>query len=408
MQASSWPRSGKAYSRGRSPSRDQHKGRSPARQRRSPSFRPGNNQGSPVNKQASTRVKSSSSESPKRRGPGIFSRGHTSQGQQQNPFPGSRAQQGSEAPQAKQDSKSAPAAQPDALMHHSSTASKATPAQAVGSVLGHKQTLQVSVTQDAQQDVAAAFVAPAPAEAANLGVAPVKTELPAKLTENSPPPNGVAELDVIDITADDTDLSQLSQDDKQLAAPTAAADVIMTEAQPVIIDITAADTAEAFISLDDDEDIQASQAKLTRTVSQEQSLAYAKPPQTQHISTPATTAVIAQPSAAAATERAEQEGVRPGVVAAGQAKETGSANGRPAYAKAAQPVVQPAAAHPQQRPVSAAKGKTAGKGGIQILVATKHKEVQHYLPSICRRPHPCCLNQQSRLKSKIKSCVHCT
>lgn len=175
-----------------------------------------------------------------------------------------------------------------------------------------------------------------------------------------------ASPDVVDITADDTDSSQAvieaAPHSHVAPAPSAAraADVAMAEANQNGSAVPSADAAEAFISLELEE-------------------AASKSVSPTHAQTD-----VAAPAVAAKDDMGKQ------LVGLGNPLITGnllpsapfgrpsstsvSANGRPASANARMADNVSDALQPEQKMLPGPRAKAAGKGGIQIVMATKHKE----------------------------------
>ena len=234
--------------------------------------------------------------------------------------------------------------------------------------------------------VNAASVAAPTAQQAQQRTARIKAEQPAGKTVQHVQP--VNEYDVVDITADDTDSSQLSAEPvlnstaaETVQAPASVSDITMAE-------VTQADqsrvAAEAFISLEPEAATGCKAVSPTNPAQPNQAAQGL-----QSIVIPSQQSADATAAAPAKDALGKQlVGVddsltvlglqplpahrKPLSAAASPDSRPASANGRPASARAA---AASSMLYPDQKALPASKTKAAGKGGIQIVMATKHKEV---------------------------------
>lgn len=237
--------------------------------------------------------------------------------------------------------------------------------------------------------VNAASVAAPAAQQAQQRTARIKAEQPAGTTVQHVQP--VNENDVVDITADDTDSSQLSAEPvlnsaaaEIVQAPASVSDITMAEVTQEAATDQSRGAAEAFISLEP-EAATGSKAVSPTNPAQPSQAAQGL----QSIVIPSQQSADATAAAPAKDALGKQlVGVddsltvlglqplpahrKPLSAAASADSRPASANGRPASVQAA---ATSSMLYPDQKALPASKTKAAGKGGIQIVMATKHKEV---------------------------------
>ena len=233
------------------------------------------------------------------------------------------------------------------------------------------------------------------AQQAQTRTATVKAEQAHGMTVQSLQPG--KEDDAIDITADDTDSSQLgvepglnsaAADVVEVAAPAAEATVAQVNQDSAAVHPV--DAAEAFISLEPEAGTASTAVSPTNHTQLAQAAQGSQSTDMpSHWAADATATAVANGAAgnsiAEASDSLTVPGLQPLPAHRKAPPATTSADSRPASANGRPASAHPAAAssalYPDQKALPASKAKAAGKGGIQIVMATKHKEVR-FAPQI--------------------------
>lgn len=378
------PGSAKSYSKTSSPTR------APSRTGRSPSSRPGSRRSSPVRRQTSSKHQSSTSRSNSPR--------KCRQASDKRPEVKAQHKDASaaavmkEAQIEKQSSTVSGSAQLKTALARAQAASSDIPATVQTLPTGSKAeavpAVASQVPSKAQQDRKMPSTATVQADTA-LGKSAVLLQAD-------------SHAQLIDITVDEPGSSQVTADASVQAAaagtptgaPSVTKDVVMAEAEQASDDVPSADAAEAFISLELED------AKASKSMSPTRLAKQPVPGQSdqtlQHtLDTGRQASAVAAP-AVPVQDRTEKQAVATGNTVTEDSlrlsasystasKASAPANGNAVSATGLESAAAVGTLHTEQKMLSATRTKAVGKGGIQIVVATKHKEVSGHacFPADC-------------------------